>query len=94
MVLINRNVREGWQGEFGAMRIPDEHFFTLELVRQFNLTLDPFINYEAENFYHVYGTTFNDDDFKDKMGAYQKDFELAPHEYGKTPKELHHQVME
>ena len=87
-----RNVREGWQGEFGAMRIPDEHSFTFELIDQLNLTLDEFRNLDAESYYHILGTTINTKRIRENLEFYQKEFDFAPNEMGKTPRQLYNMV--
>ena len=39
-----RDLANGWQAEFGAMRIPKTHEFTLTCANRHNLTLAPFNN--------------------------------------------------
>lgn len=44
---------EGIYGELGAMRIPQHHELTLQYVREFNLTLRPFIHSNPEAYYYI-----------------------------------------
>ena len=48
-----RDFAGGWQAELGAMRIPKQHQFTLEVAKRYNLTLKPFNNNPHR--YHVFG---------------------------------------
>ena len=48
-----RDFSGGWQAELGAMRIPKQHQFTLEVAKRYNLTLKPFNNNPHR--YHVFG---------------------------------------
>ena len=39
-----RDIGHGWQAELGAMRIPQQHRFTLNLAEKYNLTMAKFNN--------------------------------------------------
>jgi monoamine oxidase len=91
----------GLHGEGGAMRIPDDHFLTLEYVKQFGLEGDLF-PFEQENkfiFLENYGSTLTYDKFNELLKA--KDPKLlalfpglADKEQGKTCDELFDEAVQ
>lgn len=72
--------------EAGAMRIPETHLITLEYIRKFKLPLQPFINTTPYDLFYMKGK-------KTRLMTYEQNpdilgFPVAPHERGKTAKEL------
>lgn len=72
---------DGMTGELGAMRIPTVHHLTRHYVKQFGLTLRPFVQSNGEAYYYVRGQKVRIKSEPDVNQFYS----LAPNEVNKSP---------
>ena len=75
---------EGLHGEAGAMRLPLGHKLTMAYVEKFKLETFPFTMGNPKAYIHLQGKKVRAADFDPN----QYDFDLAPHEKGKTSSQL------
>ncbi len=75
---------DGLYAEAGAARIPDNHDLTLQYVRQFGLTLDPFYPSELARvvYHHERRFTVNPGDDFDLLAHFPLDLTLEEGELG------------
>jgi monoamine oxidase len=83
---LRADFRDGQYLEAGAMRIPNNHFLTLEYIKKFQLPVNEFINSTPNDIIYLRGK-------KARLKTYEKNpdifgFLVAPHEKGKTATEL------
>jgi monoamine oxidase len=71
-------------GELGAMRIPQNHKLTLDYVKQFNLSLRQFNNYNPEAYYYVRGRKERCKNFSNLNSL----FRITPWEHAATADQL------
>lgn len=77
---------DGLHAEAGAMRIPQSHDLTMEYVHKFGLTVSPFTMDNLKACVHIHGTRRLLADYQAEPNCF--DFEVSPHERGKTVGQL------
>lgn len=90
-ILTYRGFAGNMYGEFGAMRFPRQHKLVQWLIEdKFKLKTAPFSMYDQDTFIYLQGKAVRRDEFSVDMF----DFDLLPHEAGKTPHELLRHTMQ
>ncbi|WP_018924615.1 flavin monoamine oxidase family protein [Salsuginibacillus kocurii] len=88
-------LREPFTGDryvdVGAMRIPTNHLLTLTLIRQMGVETRPFINAMDNNIMKIYNQMTTRGEYDENPDIFP--FPVAPHEEGKTAKELLESVV-
>ncbi|XP_042368226.1 L-amino-acid oxidase-like [Plectropomus leopardus] len=87
-----RNEEEGWYAELGAMRIPSSHRIVLTVIEKLGIEVGDFKMLDDNTFYLVNG-------FLEKTGTVRRrpdvlNYNVLPHEKGKTPDELLHKALQ
>ncbi len=83
-----RDFAPGLYAEAGAMRIPMVHDLTLQYIRQFGLKLRPFVMGNPKSLAYIGGQRMTMDEVN--RNPERLNFELAPHERGRTYEDLWH----
>lgn len=78
--------------EAGAMRIPSNHFLTLEYIKKFRLPVNEFINSTPNDLIYVNGILTRQYLYNQKPDLLG--YPVEPHEKGKTAKELIQSVIQ
>lgn len=63
-----RSVKEGWWAEFAAMRIPANHKYTYQLIKEFNIREHVFIDDNSHKNYFLSGKRMSGDKYKTREG--------------------------
>lgn len=91
ILTIREPFAPGLYGEAGAMRLPKAHQLTMAYVERFGLKHYPFTLSNPQAYYHLRGTKHrrvDGDNHPEQLG-----YDVAPHEYGKSPGKLWEEAL-
>ncbi|NWW74232.1 OXLA oxidase, partial [Climacteris rufus] len=81
-----------WYVELGAMRLPGKHRLVRELIRQFNLKLNPFIQQDNNTWYFLKGARVRAEEVERNPDVLN--YPVEPSERGKSAEQLYREVLD
>ncbi|XP_033928325.1 L-amino-acid oxidase [Melopsittacus undulatus] len=90
-IRTHRPEGQDWYVELGAMRLPSKHRLVRELIRQFELKLNPFIQSDENTWYLLNGTRVRAKEVNRNPNILQ--YPVEPSERGKSAQQLYREAL-